>query len=515
MAKHAPALTTQALRRSFWMFWILLAAFALRTYQLTLKPVHFDEGINGHFVQTIWRDGYYHYDPTNFHGPLYFYILMLAERLFGFGIFGFRFVTGLIQLAAIWVIGLHRRFVGRTAIYAALIACLSPAFVFYSRYSIHESLFILSQIAFSYGYFLYREEKSTASLWWMALAIVGLVTTKETFFVFLATWAIAVYGLKFFERLFSRYRTYEFGGETPSTQIWVAVILVSAVLILALFTGFFLYMPGAIDMITALKIWTGTGTAHSGHEKPFEYWLDLMHTYEWPCLVGLVATPFIFFTRSISRELRILTLVGFGSWLAYSLIPYKTPWLILNVLWPLAFVAGAVMARVTPPVKPLRGLRSGVAFLTFAAIFICAATMWRLNFHDFARVGEPYVYVQSTVDFKNDVDLVYKHLQRRPEDLNMKVYAMSRDPWPEPYVLMPLPNVKWGQAENEDMHDADVAFADGQDDHSLQSKRLHGKYFVLPFQVRDAYQLGHAYYAYDRFADDMPAGTETITGGAP
>jgi predicted membrane-bound mannosyltransferase len=137
------------LRRSFWMFCILLAGFILRSIYLDLKPVHFDEGINGHFVQQIWHDGFYRYDPTNFHGPLYFYILALTERIFGWGVAPFRFVTGLINLSAVAVVGMHRRFIGRTAIFAALILALSPAFVFYSRYSIHESLFILAPVRFS------------------------------------------------------------------------------------------------------------------------------------------------------------------------------------------------------------------------------------------------------------------------------------------------------------------------------------------------------------------------------
>jgi uncharacterized protein (TIGR03663 family) len=501
------------------MFWILLIGFTLRSIYLDLKPVHFDEGINGHFVQGIWRDGFYKYDPTNFHGPLYFYILMLAERVFGYGVESFRFATGLINLAAIAVVGLHRRFVGRTAIYAALVLCLSPAFVFYSRYAIHESLFILSQAAFSYGYFLYREEKSTTSLWWMALAIVGLVTTKETFFIFLGTWAIAVYGLAFFEALVPSFASERKTGHGPADvdasrpapplQNWIAIAMVAAVLILALFTGFFLYMPGAVDMVTALKIWTHTGTAHTGHEKPFLYWLELLRLYEWPALIGLIATPILFFWAY--RSLRILLLVAFGTWLAYSVIPYKTPWLIMNLLWPLSFAAGAVIARVLPPFRFWRGVRTGLAILCFVSIFLSLRETIRLNFRDFAKAGEPYVYVQSTNDFKRAVDTVLAHVKRRPEDVGMKVFAMNRDPWPLPYLLEPLSNVTWGHGETIDVKGADVILADSEDRAALES-RMRGTYFVLPFQIRDAYQDGQAYFSFEKFKDDLPAGTPTWTG---
>ena len=65
---------------------VALAAF-LRLLLLGIKPPHFDEGINGWFVDQMTKNGFYRYDPTNYHGPLHFYILFLvadalrAERL--------------------------------------------------------------------------------------------------------------------------------------------------------------------------------------------------------------------------------------------------------------------------------------------------------------------------------------------------------------------------------------------------------------------------------------------------
>jgi len=497
------------------MFWILLIGFTLRSYLLNLKPVHFDEGINGHFVQSIWRDGFYHYDPTNFHGPLYFYILALTERLLGWGIANFRFVTGLINLAAIWVVGLHRRFVGRTAIYAALILCLSPAYVFYSRYAIHESLFILSQAAFSYGYFLYREEKSTRSLWWMALAIVGLATTKETFIIFLGTWAIAVASVQFFEALFKSYPAEAVNEDpAPPAQNWVAVSMVAVVLILAFFTGFFIYMRGAEDMITAFQVWTHTGTGHTGHEKPAIYWIDLLRRYEWPCLIGLIATPVVFFAKTANRALRILVLAGFGTWMAYSIVPYKTPWLIMNFQWLLAFSAGAVIARVIPAAPYWRGLRTGAAIATFATIFFSGAYMLRLNFQDYANPREPYVYVQSTTQFRDVMNLIFNHIEKAPQDLNMPVFAMTRDPWPMPYLLERMTHLTWGHDASMNLHDADIILSDAEDKGSIEG-RLKGRYFVIPFPVRDAYQPGQAYLRESKFKDEVPAGVPVFEGVAP
>ena len=68
-----------------WTPWLILGlAVFLRFFLLGIKPPHFDEGINGWFVDQMMKNGFYKYDPTNYHGPLHFYVccsrkLCLAE----------------------------------------------------------------------------------------------------------------------------------------------------------------------------------------------------------------------------------------------------------------------------------------------------------------------------------------------------------------------------------------------------------------------------------------------------
>src|SRR5690349_3679716 len=67
-----------------WTPWIIVALGAfLRVLLLGIKPPHFDEGINGWFVDQMTKNGFYRYDPTNYHGPLHFYILFISQTLFG------------------------------------------------------------------------------------------------------------------------------------------------------------------------------------------------------------------------------------------------------------------------------------------------------------------------------------------------------------------------------------------------------------------------------------------------
>src|ERR1700691_3216171 len=80
---------------------ILLLALALRVAWLGIKPPHFDEGVNGYFVDQITYRGFYHYDPTNFHGPLHFYALFISQTLFGRSIWALRLPIALVSLGCV------------------------------------------------------------------------------------------------------------------------------------------------------------------------------------------------------------------------------------------------------------------------------------------------------------------------------------------------------------------------------------------------------------------------------
>lgn len=502
---------------------LMVLALWLRSIDLELKPPHFDEGINGHFVLKMWKEGFYRYDPTNFHGPFYFYFLQLAEVLFGKGLFGYRFMTGLISVGIVAVIGMHRRFVGNAAIWAALFVAVSPGFVFYSRYAIHESLFILGQVVFTYGYFLWREERSKVAVTLMTTGFFTTFATKETFFIFFGTWLIAVACVNLSLKLL--YREDEVPPPTKDESKFLEeglpIVVIGALATITLFTGFFMRPEGLGDMFKALAVWSKTGTGGAtGHEKPWHYWLDLLKTYEWSFLVALIVTPIVYFTRG--RTGRLLMMTGFGSFLAYTIIAYKTPWLALNFYWMLAFTLGFALSE--PPARErtrtwferehkwtIRGVRLAIAASLLVAFVHDVKTMWRLNFKDYVKAGEPYVYVQSTMDFRNFMFTLERHLQERPEDLNVRLAILNKDPWPMPWTLSDFPNLAWGTPETADVSLADVVTTDDSKRAIIESK-LIGRYFVLPFRIRDSYEGGSAFFRESTFKNVIPPGVPVFEG---
>lgn len=501
-------------------FWLLMAAtIALRFLDLGIKPPHFDEGINGHFVMTIWRDGFYTYDPTNFHGPLYFYLCHLAEIMMGRSVESFRVMNAVLATGLVFLISRFRRFVGGTAIVAAWILALSPAFSFYGRYAIHETLFILGQVAFVYGRFAWMNRPSRGAMVWMATGLVILISTKETFFIFLGTWFIAEIVVRILE---------QFEREGVARAPWVqredlsenerrALVLdalaisgISVLVLAALFSGFFEHSQGIADFFRAFDFWSSTGTKGNGHEKPFFYWIELLARYEWPLLIGLVISIGSIVTlrtpdgHVMQRKPRLLLLFGLGHVLAYSLIPYKTPWLLLS-FWPLAFWSLPIFNSARARSSLVRPLSRAVMVVVIA---MSGYQAWDLSFKNYANGAEPYVYVQTTSDYTAVMEIVKKKLQRDPEARNMSIVVMIQDPWPLPYDLSLFPKMRYARIEE---IDKDLSIVEKADLMLIDGSILEGLRGVMPkrfgrmkFQLRDAYGLGWALFDYDEFQAVLP-----------
>src|SRR3989440_12987235 len=149
LVSPAPSDTWENLKRraveTDWTPWIIvgLGAF-LRFFLPSIKPPHFDEGINGWFVDQMVKNGFYRYDPTNYHGPLHFYILFLSQTLFGRNLYALRLPVVLASIGSVWLALKYDRLISRpVARLAALAMAISPGFIFYGRYSIHEVWLVL------------------------------------------------------------------------------------------------------------------------------------------------------------------------------------------------------------------------------------------------------------------------------------------------------------------------------------------------------------------------------------
>ena len=84
--------------------YIAAVAMLLRFYNLPLKPLHHDEGVNGLFLRALAGPPHeYRYDPANYHGPTLYYAAWLSTIVFRAPTFAIRFVTGLAGLLSVLI----------------------------------------------------------------------------------------------------------------------------------------------------------------------------------------------------------------------------------------------------------------------------------------------------------------------------------------------------------------------------------------------------------------------------
>src|SRR5687768_1548044 len=170
-----------------WILVVLVVAAVPRIWDLELKPPHHDEGVNGFFGNRVLENGYYDYDPSNFHGPTYFYFVAGARALFGHGLWQLRLPCLLFGIGICLVPFLLARRIGvAAAVAAGVLLAVSPSMVYFSRHSIHESLLVLLMLVCLACVYRWAEGDGPRWVIGAAAAAAAMVATKETAVLFFA-----------------------------------------------------------------------------------------------------------------------------------------------------------------------------------------------------------------------------------------------------------------------------------------------------------------------------------------
>ena len=259
-----------------------------------------------------WNNGFYRYDPTNYHGPLHFYILFFSQSLFGRHIWALRLPVVLASIGSIFVTLKFEPFVGRkVSRIAALAMAISPGFIFYGRYSIHEVWLLLFSMLFVLG---------LLGLWRLRHARLSLVRRDRR------CGNGADQGNlhhPYRERVDRgrRARGFRTGSRRCLRSSGPASNGISSIsrssrarpsfLIVFFYSGTFLNWPGVKGLYLTFATWYQTGSKGNGHEKPWPYWLELVMRYEWPVLIGLVLCLAVPVFRNF--VIRYLAIYGVGS----------------------------------------------------------------------------------------------------------------------------------------------------------------------------------------------------------
>jgi uncharacterized protein (TIGR03663 family) len=499
-----------------WVPWAILGlAVFLRFFLLGIKPPHFDEGINGWFVDQVVKNGFYKYDPTNYHGPLHFYILLLSQTLFGRNLWAIRLPVVLVSIVCVWLALKFEPLVGRNVSrIAALAMAISPGFVFYGRYAIHEVWLQLFSMMFIMGVLGLWRLGRLNYLWYAGMGLAGMILTKETYAIHVACAVIAIPVLAVSIAL-SRVPDVK-----PAKQTWnyidlAMVIIVGAAAILFFYSGTFFNWSGVKGLYEAFKAWSATGAAGHGHEKPWDYWFKIMGPslefrqadflgYELPMLVGLILCAFCQKLKNIS--LRYLAIYGVGSLIAYSYVKYKTPWCIISFGWPFLYVFGAAVLLVRP--KHLRLVYRTVGVLLCISL---GSSIW-LNYFRCSSPEEPYAYVQTYNDIFKLTTPLLKLAKRDPVYYHLTGHLIRSSIYPLPWVLGDFDRVGYYDGGNMPA-DVDGDFLLVQQDKIKDvEKKLKGAYYTEMMTLRNYQEPSKIFFSAKVFKEFFPGKAPDFVG---
>jgi uncharacterized protein (TIGR03663 family) len=460
-----------------WTPWMIVALGAvLRLLLLGIKPPHFDEGINGWFVDQMVKNGFYRYDPTNYHGPFHFYVLFLFQTLFGRNVWAIRLPVVLASIVSIHLTLKFEPFVGRkVSRLAALAMAVSPAFVFYGRYSIHEVWLLLFSMLFILGLLGLWQRGTVNYLWCAGMGFAGMILTKETYIIHVGCAAIAA------AVTWISHRITRIPETRPARQTWTPIDLVvvaaaGLAAIIFFYSGAFLNWPGVTGLYRTFEAWFKTGSEGAGHEKPIYYWLMLIARYEQPILIGLLLCALCQFFKSIG--LRYLAIYGVGVLMAYSIVKYKTPWCIISIIWPLLFLFGAVLLIIPDAFRRATYIAAAIVLSVSLALSV------RLNYFRCTTDTEPYVYVQTYNDVWKLTKPLLRLAKEDPTYYQLVGHLIRTSTYPLPWMLGDFTKVGYYEQNNMPTKvDADFLIVQEDKIEEVESK-LQDTYYTEPLTIR-------------------------------
>jgi uncharacterized protein (TIGR03663 family) len=461
---------------------IMVVAAALRLWDLPLVPFHNDEGVSGWFVIQLLRHGEWTYDPGVYFGPTPYYAGLASAIVFGLNDTAMRLVPALFGLGTIALTLALRRYIGLVgSLVAAALLTVSSGWLYYSRSFFAEELLVFFTLAIVYSAWRWTETRRTEFLVFGTVAAALLFTTKSTSYIAVAVLGLSALSLALYERFEIQERLARLGSgrrptgaslsskpmpkatskpparrprqrtsvadERPLASVGGGDLVISlpllgavalfAAIYVTLFSSFFSNPKGVFDALGTLSAWFGT--AGSTHVKPITQYAEWARDVEAPILLLSVIGGLVAVLGGRSRFALFTAFWTGGIFAAYSLIAYKEPWLMLNIVVPAAIVGGYGIdqlwqrwQRPLPRALVAGGVAALLAFSSYGAI--------RLNFFEYDSEANPYVYVHTTRDIVALMDDVAAEGAKLGTGDQTHVVILSPDYWPLPWYWRDNPN---------------------------------------------------------------------------
>jgi uncharacterized protein (TIGR03663 family) len=479
-----------------------IIALAARMPRLGQRPMHGDEAVHAEKFRLLLEEGFYRYEPNEYHGPTLNYLTLVpakisgASRLTQVTEFTLRIVPVFFGVLLVLLLLFMSDGLGSTAaVCAAVLTAISPAMVFYSRYYIQEMLLVCFAFgAITCGY-RYTQNKNVA---WAILTGVfaGLMhATKETCIIAFGAMLLAIW-----LTLLIRQRK---AGPTVAETIraikpshFVVVVAVGAI-VSALFHSSFLSNPhGILDSFRTYGTYFDRASNNRLHEHPWHYYLKMLIYFRYAdgplwsealiVLLSAVGVIAVLTKKGLPAvNIHLLRFIAFYTLtmtLLYSIIRYKTPWCMLGFLHGMILLAGVgavALVRLVPNVLP----RLIVLCLLLEASVHLGWQTYQCNYKYYADSRNPYVYAHPTTEVFTVAEQLEQYAQALEDghDIPIQVICPGDDYWPLPWYLRSFTSVGWLSKVPDDVAPLIIASS------TLEADLANKLYVQTPPQERQMY----------------------------
>ena len=416
-------------------------ALWLRSTHLEDRPMHTDEAVHAVVLGEMLKTGVYRYNPHDTHGPTLYYLSYPILRLMGLhdvpdmNAWHIRMISALVGAATVLSLVMWSKDLGANAvIVAGTLMVFAAPFVYYQRYFIHEGLFVALTLALLHCCGRLMEGEKSRAVWICTGVLTALLfATKETASLVVGGLMVSVIGLWLLNSKDVRCM------RTDLARSIALVALAFLLVFVLLYSSFGTNFHGLIDALKAIFRFAHRAGGE-GHEKPwwtYLTWLFAPNFYAAPwsgwIIFGLAATGSILdWNRTVVRLLLFFTL---AQGVIYSAIPYKTPWLELNILAPACLLAGVGAASLWQLAGQKRPFL--ILFAVLALLGLGRETMQTCFAHP-ADARNPLAYSPTSGDIENLVLSVAQLKTHYPDDSANFVQVISPDYWPLPWYLRRL-----------------------------------------------------------------------------
>jgi len=431
---------------------VILGALLLRLPGLGLRPMHHDEANQALKFGRLLETGEYRYDPSDHHGPSLYYLSWILARALGRTTLAsldeadLRLLPALFGAGTVLLLLFFAGAVGRAAALAAgALAAASPAFTYYSRFYIQESIFVFFIAGFALALWKYRTRPSPG--WALAAgAAAGMMfATKETSVIIFAAVAAAMAGTRL---LLGKRRAAPAGMRAAPLRDLALGAGAAAATAALLFSSLLRHPTGVLDALLAFPNYLAKSGDPGFHAHPAGYYIGLL-TYSrsgglvWSesLILALACLGIIAAIRSREEFRAAAALAALLAAAVFSLISYKTPWNALPFLLGFVILAGVGADFVFRSIKKIP-VKAAAGVLLGAGLLNLGWQSCQANFRYPADPRNPYVYAQTSPDYERLVKRVDEITPFLPggDQALIKVVCGPYETWPLPWSLRRHPN---------------------------------------------------------------------------